>query len=59
MDLSNIGNLMRKAQASIGEKSYLFKNTDLVVDVSMTVFLLYQHTWFWVEFALMELSDVV
>lgn len=56
MDLSNIGNLMRKTQASIVEKSYLFKNTDLVIDVSMTaVFLLYQHTWVWVEFALMEL----
>lgn len=55
MDLSNIGNLMRKTQASIVEKSYLFKNTDLVIDVSMTVFLLYRHTWVWVEFALMEL----
>ncbi len=59
MDLSNIGNLMRKTQASIVEKSYLFKNTDLVIDVSMTVFLLYRHTWVWVEFALMELWDVV
>uniref|UniRef100_A0A672PX90 Unconventional myosin-Ic-like n=1 Tax=Sinocyclocheilus grahami TaxID=75366 RepID=A0A672PX90_SINGR len=32
MDLSNIGNLMRKTQASIVEKGSLFKNTDLVID---------------------------
>lgn len=44
MDFSNIGDLMRKTQASIVEKGFLFKNTDAVIDVSMTVFLLSQHT---------------
>lgn len=39
MDLSIIGDLMRKTQASIVEKGLLSKNTDAVIYVSMCVFL--------------------
>lgn len=51
MDFSNIGDLMRKTQAAIVEKGFHFKDTDVVINVSMIVFLFSQHTWVWVEFA--------
>jgi len=44
MDFSNFGDLMRKTQASIAEKGFHFKDTDVVIDVSMIVFLFSQHT---------------
>lgn len=53
MDFSNIGDLMRKTQAAIVEKGFNFKDTDVVINVSMIVFLFSQHTWVWVEFAVM------
>lgn len=35
MDLSNLGDLMRKTQASILERGMIFKDNDPVKDVSM------------------------